>query len=155
MTEMDSEKKRRLRNYLLAPNLQIRIGIYFVLISTLFVLCGAFLLYRELSELFGLIVNLTGVETEINEVIQTYLADVKWQAYGLAVFFVIVNTGASIFFTHRLVGPTIAFRRHAERLIAGDFSSRIRLRGGDAFVDVADVLNELAEKLAKAENRAN
>jgi methyl-accepting chemotaxis protein len=140
-------KKRLWRNYLLAPNLQIRIGIYFVIISLLFVIVGSFVLYHELADLFQLIVNLTGVETEVMEVVGTYLRDVKWQGYLMAGAFVVINTGASIFFTHRLVGPTIAFRRHVERLIEGDFKSRIRLRNGDAFADVADVLNRLAEKM--------
>ena len=46
-------------------------------------------------------------------------------------------------------GPTVAFRRHIQALRQGDFDSRVRLRRGDAFNEVADELNALSEDLAR------
>ena len=39
------------------------------------------------------------------------------------------------------IGP---FRRHIQAMKNGDYSSRVHLRKGDAFVEMADDLDELA-----------
>ena len=50
-------------------------------------------------------------------------------------------------YAHRLVGPTVAFRRHIEALKNGDYASRVVLRRNDAFGEVAADLNDLAHQL--------
>ena len=61
----------------------------------------------------------------------------------LGVYFLCVG------YSRKLVGPQIAFRRHIAAIESGDYSSRIVLRKGDAFDDVAHALNQLAETLEK------
>jgi methyl-accepting chemotaxis protein len=43
--------------------------------------------------------------------------------------------------SHRLAGPMFAFNRRLERLGAGDLHSRLRLRQGDHFHEIAEILN--------------
>ena len=52
-------------------------------------------------------------------------------AYVLGVYFLCLG------YSRKLVGPQIAFRRHIAAIESGDYSSRIVLRKGDAFDDVA------------------
>jgi signal transduction histidine kinase len=71
-----------------------------------------------------------------------------WLAVILLSYLALIVT-ISIVFTHRLIGPTIAFRRHIRALTEGKYQSRVVLRKGDAFIEVADDLNKLAETLEK------
>lgn len=67
--------------------------------------------------------------------------------YGL-ILLTCVCLGLWVVFSHRIFGPTVPIRRHIQNLRAGDYSSRIHLRNGDEFRDLAEELNQLAEALA-------
>jgi methyl-accepting chemotaxis protein len=54
-----------------------------------------------------------------------------------------------IVLARRIFGPAVQFKRHIESLTQGDYTSRVQLRRGDEFKDVAEKLNELAEALAQ------
>ena len=54
-----------------------------------------------------------------------------------------------------VIGPTVAFKRHIRALREGNYDSRVVLRKGDAFDDVADELNLLAQALAKTDSEAS
>jgi hypothetical protein len=49
----------------------------------------------------------------------------------------------------------VAFKRHIRALREGNYDSRVVLRKGDAFDDVADELNLLAQALAKTDSEAS
>jgi signal transduction histidine kinase len=66
----------------------------------------------------------------------------------LLIFYVLTNMGVTIIFTHKLVGPTVAFRRHIRMLTEGRYDYRTTLRKGDAFQEVADDLNHLSAHLS-------
>ncbi|MBI3324273.1 MAG: HAMP domain-containing protein [Candidatus Omnitrophica bacterium] len=51
--------------------------------------------------------------------------------------------------THKVVGPIPRMIRMLQAIGAGDFSQRIRLRPGDALVDVATAINQMTENLQK------
>src|SRR5690606_825027 len=69
----------------------------------------------------------------------------------LAFFVYLAATiGTSVLFTHKLVGPTIAFRRHIRSIADGRYNARTYLRKGDAFLAVADELNSLSEVMQRA-----
>lgn len=52
-----------------------------------------------------------------------------------------------VFFSKNIFGPIVPFRQHLDKLCKGDFASRVRLRKGDEFKDLAEDLNHLAELL--------
>jgi len=74
-------------------------------------------------------------------------------AIGTTIYF-FITVAVSIFFTHRLVGPTYAFRRHIRELKNGNYGSRVVLRKGDAFQEVAEDLNDLAVTLEQVRRRS-
>ena len=72
----------------------------------------------------------------------------------LSCIYVAAIVGFALSYTHQLVGPTVAFRRHIAALRRGDYSARIALRSRDTvFRDVATQLNELAAQLQQGTAR--
>lgn len=140
-------KKRRLSNLLLEPLLQTRIGMYCILLSLIFACIIAVILYQNLGTLYDVFFELTDGKVKLHGVVLAYLQNIQaWIFLALAAY-IICTIGVSIIYTHRLVGPTIAFRRHLEAIKGGDFEHRTILRKGDAFQEVANRLNEVSEFL--------
>lgn len=54
--------------------------------------------------------------------------------------------------SHRIFGPEVPILRQLDQMIAGNFQSRIRLRRRDEWMEVANRINQLSEKLAKGGN---
>lgn len=143
---------RRIQNFVLRPNLQVRLGIYFSGLTLLFAIAVMAILYFNLRSLVEMLIQLTGLEDEVRDLIQSYLGGTKWWLAGAALVYFLINLLVSILFTHKLIGPAIAFRRHVRRLRRGEYSSRVVLRRGDAFQEVAEELNLLAEMLAEKDS---
>ena len=145
----EGPKKRKIRNYLLQPLVQVKLGLYSVLLAFVFAGTVAAILTIHLGDFASIVMALTNVEAEVNELLNTYMTDL-WRWLVLSIFvFLVANIVVSILFTHRLVGPTFAFRRHIRSLAEGNYQVRTFLRKGDAFIEVADELNNLAEVLEK------
>ena len=138
---------RSIKNYALQPLLQVRLGLYSILLSFSFAIIIAGILYFNLAKFSAIIVQLTGVEDEVNDLLAQYIAPAKFQVLLALVAYVVVNIIVTILFTHKLIGPTIAFRRHIRMIADGKYSYRTNLRKGDAFSEVADDLNNLSAQL--------
>lgn len=141
-----ADRPRR-KQVLLQPLLQTKLGLYSMLLSLAFSAAVLGVLHAQWSRLR------TWLEwtTQVDGLIDSELASqgsgtLVWLAILILIFFV-GNVMISVLATHRLVGPTIAFRRHLESLIAGDYSARTELRSNDAFREVADDLNRLSAAL--------
>jgi len=149
--EGSDRPRRQARNYLLQPFLQVRLGIYHVVLSAAFALAILGLMRAFLIKVRGWL-GLAGVHPEMEAALDEYLGEqVVWLAL-ISLIFLVAAILVTVIFTHRLVGPTYAFRRHINRLIDGDYSARTQLRDTDAFDEVAADLNRLSEAL---EARAN
>jgi hypothetical protein len=59
---------------------------------------------------------------------------------------------SAIRFSNRFVGPMLRFRRVLKQLAHGEPTSRITLRKGDFWLDVADDINMLVEQLQPRES---
>ncbi len=140
-------KKRRLSNLLLEPLLQTKIGLYCIGLSILFAVVIALILYNNLGTLFDVFFDLTDGSIKLHAVVLSYLENIQAWLFLSAIAYIVLTIGVSIIYTHRLVGPTIAFRRHLDAIKTGDFKHRTLLRKGDAFLEVADRLNEVSELL--------
>ncbi len=67
----------------------------------------------------------------------------------LALLFVGGNVAVTILYTHRIVGPAVAFRRHVRDLIEGRYDAKLKLRPNDDFAQLASDLNELSDTMAR------
>lgn len=153
MTESNEPKhSRSARNYLLQPNLQLKLGFVSILVATLFSALIISLTYVSLSSFYSMVLDLTDLREEVVHILEQYISSMSWWIIGLIILYLAVNVCLSIYYTHRLVGPTVAFRRHIINLIEGDYTSRVHLRKNDAFSEVAEVLNRLAQNLEGKES---
>lgn len=141
------QHKRKLSNYLLQPLIQVKLGLYSIILSIAFGLVMTWLFYINFYRLYDMILELTDLKEEISLMLSSHIQDsIAWMAIGMILYFLLV-TLTSVFYTHRLVGPTYAFRRHIQELAKGNYQSRVNLRKNDAFAEVAEDLNQLADAL--------
>jgi nitrate/nitrite-specific signal transduction histidine kinase len=146
---MAHKHNRKLINLLLQPLVQLRIGMVNAAISLLFVGGLGWYAWDRLHQITEVITTLTQADDEISKLISSYLANVAVVAGVTAGAFILISLAATVWMTHKLVGPTIAFRRHIAALLDGKFGTRLVLRKGDAFTEVADDLNRLSDFLTK------
>jgi signal transduction histidine kinase len=52
-----------------------------------------------------------------------------------------------IYSSHRVIGPSVAIKRHLDRLKSGDYARKLHIRHGDELVTVAREINELTQVL--------
>ena len=154
MSGPGGKSQRRIVNFLLQPLLQLRIGFMNVVVSLVFVVVLGVYVYQKLVQFADVVAALTEADDEVSNLLAGYLGSVGWTALGLAVCFVLASLAASVYMTHRMVGPTIAFRRHIKALMDGNYRAKTTLRRGDAFVEVAEDLNRLSDKLTEVVPRA-
>lgn len=147
MSDRQGKSQRRLRNLLLKPSLQVRLGAMYILISLGFSGTISGIFYWKLSGVIPLVLELTDVQEEVQDLLTGYLNEIKWLIIGTVAVFMVINILFSIIYTHRLIGPSFAFRRHLQALIRGEYGARTHLRKGDAFQEVAEDLNRLSMSL--------
>lgn len=141
--------KRRVRNFLLQPLLQVKIGLFSILLSVLFAGAVAALLYFNFFPLIDTVLKMTDADEEVRD----FFMD-EWRAKQLWVYlaffvYLVAQIAMSVLYTHRLVGPTYAFRRHIRSIAEGRYNARTYLRKGDGFIEVADELNNLSEVMER------
>jgi hypothetical protein len=141
--------KRRVRNFLLQPLLQVKIGLFSILLSILFAGAVAALLYFNFFPLIDTVLKMTDADEEVRD----FFMD-EWRAKQLWVYlaffvYLVAQITMSVLYTHRLVGPTYAFRRHIRSIAEGRYNARTYLRKGDGFLEVADELNNLSEVMER------
>lgn len=137
--------KRRIRNFVLQPLLQVKVGFYSILLSALFAASMGAILYFNFSRLVKAVIDLTDAPDDVLDIFKDTWSEVQLWLYLAFAVYLIAQIGLAIIYTHRLVGPTYAFRKHIQSIASGNFRHRTFLRQGDAFVEVAQDLNRLSE----------
>ena len=146
-----SKAKRRVRNFVLQPLLQVKIGLYSIVLSLLFAAALAWIVYYNFAGLVNSVVLLTDAEDEVRDLFMDYWRGTQLWVYLSFFIYLAATVTLSILYTHRLVGPTIAFRRHIRLLREGRYNARTYLRRGDAFAEVAEELNRLSEVMERTQ----
>ena len=141
------QQQRKLKNFFLQPLLQIRLGLYSVLLAVFFSSIIFSILYLNLIDVATIIQTLTDSGSGTRALFHEYISQTTWSIVSLILVFVASSIMISVTYTHKLVGPTVAFRHHLQKLRQGNFKDRIALRKGDAFGEIAWELNQLTELL--------
>lgn len=143
--------RRTFRAFLIEPFKQIKFGLYVAAVCLFYVVLIACVFvyafykqYEQLAEIFGVAERLEILNNKVFW-INGAIMGVILLAFVATLLWVVVRR------THRMYGPMVNIIGFVEKLRAGDFSARVRLRKGDDFHDVAAKLNELAETLEKAD----
>ncbi|MFW7381567.1 MAG: hypothetical protein ACOH5I_22355 [Oligoflexus sp.] len=147
MSSSERVVKRKLSNLLLRPLLQTKIGLYFIGLSILLAASLMAMIYFHFSDLLVAIIELTDASEEIHEILNAYWTSIKFWIYSILILYIVITVLISVWYTHRFVGPAVAFHKHLSSISKGDYSFRTYLRRGDAFEEIADALNQASEAL--------
>jgi len=149
MTQKKFGNPRKFRNFLLNPDMQLAFAINIIALSAFFVVAIGFVVYFQLGDFIQKVLTVADLDsTTLSQLRADWDATTYWLGLFLGSY-VLITLVLCVIYTHRMIGPTIAFKRHIEELLSGRYNSRITLRDGDAFDDVAESLNDLAENLEK------
>lgn len=141
------QNQRKLQGMVTHPNIQLKfVFIFFILSSALLVLT-AYFLYINFFRFFELLIELHPIKEDLQMLLEEKVSETFVSlCIGLGVYFFGIGF-LMLYLSHKVVGPTIAFKRHIANLITGNTSSRVKLRKFDAFQELADDLNTLAKKM--------
>jgi len=130
---------------LVEPQLQLRLPLYLLGITIVFVLAGVvhgWLAYHGL------------LSVPLPDAPEGYLLVIGQQTgafLGLSLLllatYALVVLGVCVAYLRRVVGPVVAFRRQIQALRRGDYAARNSLRQGAPFGDLGHDLNDLARAL--------
>ena len=128
------------------PRQQARLALVTLATTVLFGLLAfgnSYAAYKDLID-----VAVTTSPTPIGEDLREQTRQFMKVTSALAAGYALAVLAISMIFVQRIVGPLVAVERHVRALKAGNYSSRIELRGGASiFSDLALQLNDLAMKL--------
>lgn len=141
-------ERRKITGFVVDPAALMRLSIPFfalIIISVVTVM----LIHRSISQtLVEAEVNFGGNAATVAALHGLLGRATMIGTFGLGIFGVAAIL-MWVVFSHRIFGPVVPIRRHVEKLIEGDFSSRIALRSADELKELAADLNRLAEKLSE------
>lgn len=106
-----AKAKRRMRNIMLQPLLQVRIGLYSIILSVLFAVALGAILYFNFAGLINSIVLMTDAEDEVREIFMSYWSGTQLWIYLTFIIYLVANVAVSVLYTqtrrpdHRLPAP--------------------------------------------------
>jgi HAMP domain-containing protein len=147
------DERRKARNFLLKPGIQLRLPLYVLLLSFTFVLLAVLFGNLYFEQTYITLLQTTTQSEYVQRLLARQTQEFKELALLLLSGYVLLMIVVTVIYTHRLIGPTIPILRHVKALQEGRYAHRVSLRKHDAFSELADELNSLAEKLQNGRHR--
>ena len=149
---LGNDERRKARNFLLRPMLQIKLPLYILILSFIFGALAMLLGYFYFEQLYLMMLENTTQGSYLQNAISEQLNNFMESSVMLLIGYVFLVASITIIYTHRMIGPTVTLNRHIRALKEGHYSNRIALRKNDELKDLAAELNELAEILEQQRN---
>ena len=144
---MAKKGRRKWRSLLVEPFEQVKLGLIFLTVNCLFatLILGVFGYYvYDIYKAVSVYFQMTQQESYLT--IYKFVVPLS-AAIGLIVVFVGVTLYASIKYTHEIYGPLVSIHRFLDELLQGQKPSIINLRESDQLQDLANKLNNIAERM--------
>ena len=142
-------ENRKARNMLLKPVLQLKLALYAIVLTLIFLCTTVFFGKMYFEQTYITLVENTTQAEYIQAVVSQQVHQFKSMFLLLLVVYTVMMVVLITVYTHRMIGPTLPIMRHIRALKDGFYSQRVRLRRYDCFQEMADELNKLAEALEK------
>ena len=141
--ELDINKRRGLKSWLIEPYRQVQVGIVLVLLNLFF----SVLVLSVFSYYFWDVYNSLSLYFELsksqeNEILSKLLIPI-YISFSLVFAFVVLTILVSLKYTHKIYGPLIAINRFLDDLLQEKTPAPLVLRDGDQLHDLAKKLNAL------------
>ena len=147
--------RRKLSGFLIKPRIQIELIISVVIPTIFFGLATSLMIYFQLGDIFDTLFILSDLDIETADSLSSdWSSAIIWLIIFIFIY-VLMTSIVCLIHSHRMIGPTQAFTRHLKLLIEGKYKGRIKLREGDYYQNIADLFNELSEKLEIQFERIN
>ena len=144
--------RRKLRNFMLDPGLQLRFGGYLAAVASGLSLALGWQVWRAYSEASKLV----GLgDPRSDEVVATMLraddrARMLWTG-GILAAVVACLLGLAVVVTHRIAGPALVIARACRSVAGGSLARPRPLRSGDLLVGLAEEMGTMVEALRARE----
>ncbi len=145
----NTPSRRRLRNFMIRPGVQIRHLVYVLSVGLVFMLVMFSFMLMTLTSMFNQAAQIANIEYDIQLAIQNAIIS-AWIVFTLSCLaFAVLSAAIGILLTHRVFGPIVPIRRHLAALKEGNYKVVTQLRQQDELKDVADDLNQVSAMLEK------
>ena len=148
MSQKENHKhKRKLSGFFIKPRIQIELIISVVIPTIFFGLATSLVIYFQLGDIFDTLFILSDLDPDTADSLsKDWDMAIIWLIIFIIIY-VLMTSVVCLIHSHRMIGPTQAFIRHLKSLIGENYRSRIKLREGDYYQNIADLFNDLSEKL--------
>ncbi len=156
MSDQDSSfsvlnSRRRAINTFRLPGFQVNLPATIVMMSLAFAAAAVWLEHSTYDSIMAMEPQTSGESSYFASLIEDQIRSALVALGMLVSVYMILVVGLWVRYSRKVMGPEVAFRRHVEALKNGDYAARVELRDGDAFVELAGDLNELAAILGSNE----
>lgn len=143
-----SKPERKLKNYLIDPFAQVRIGVIVVGMMAVLEACLLVFSYYFLKDFTAMLIELTDIPEDIIPQAQRELEKLFMYLSGFSVLVFIITFMLVVLETHKIVGAGYAINRFInDNLLKGIYGKKLILRHGDHLQNLADSVNTLSEHL--------
>ncbi|RME14587.1 MAG: hypothetical protein D6797_08440 [Bdellovibrio sp.] len=149
------KQKRKLRNFLLIPEFQLKYALYFILFSFFSASVFYFTFYIWSLHFVETILKTEVASPEISHVIDLFLkrlTEVNWLFIAYVLLSIIFSSITAIVVTHRVAGPMIAIKRVVAEFKNGNVNVRFSFRQRGDLKNIEDDLNDLLDLARKGAN---
>lgn len=143
-------KGRSLKSLVVDPFTQIKLGVYVLAFTTIFLVSAGWLFYNSFVEQYTHVMQIfeitdpdTQWETITNDVFYANL----YKIGGLFTIYALVLIATIFRITHRYHGPLISMERFATSIASGHYYKRVQVRKKDELKTLAQHLNMMATNL--------
>lgn len=149
-TQPAERKGRSLKSLVVDPFTQIKLGVYVLAFTTIFLVSAGWLFYNSFVEQYTHVMQIfeitdpdTQWETITNDVFYANL----YKIGGLFTLYALVLIATIFRITHRYHGPLISMERFAASIASGHYYKRVQVRKKDELKTLAEHLNLMAKTL--------
>ena len=153
-----SRKDRKIKNTVIEPFKQFKIGVYIVVTTFIFIVCAGYLFmssfwqqYQHVMSIFEVVDPNLQWEVITNDVFFANIIKVA----ALFLLFMLITMAMVFKLTHRYYGPLVSIEKFVDQVAEGDYSSRVALRKKDELQRLATKLNTMAENLEQRHRTGN
>ncbi len=148
----NNRPKRTLKSTLIEPFKQIKLGLYVMGVTVVFLAVAGLLFvnafieqYQHVMEIFNVVDPQTKWELVVNDVF--WANAIKLSAAFIT--YLAVLFGVIFRMTHRYYGPLVSINRFVRQMANGQYSRRVKIRRGDELGELVEQLNNMAAQLER------
>ncbi len=145
---MSIKPKRNYRNFLIHPQYQWKYVFWLSATGLALVIMNALIFYHFVGENYRTLVAMAPMTDDVRNQLVRELSQIIIVLSISAVAFLGFAFLFGIVFSHRTAGPMYRLKKTFQEVAEGNLESRIQLRPGDDFHDVADAFNQMMDKVS-------